>query len=181
MGMLIYGSLSRGSVTKDAIVLLVFGIFWLLALIFAVFLISVCAELSAIQVRRKTMFGERTLQVSQLTSALITSGGRGSLFLTVRTASDRIMLSNSSFSNAQLREMHEFIRLRAADAGRQIQTTVPPPTARQVQMILAVYMGVLFTAAVLVTVFVIVAHQRKVQHAQHAMSLVDAYQSWHAA
>jgi len=48
-------------------------------------------------------------------------------------------------------------------------------------MILAVYMGVLFTAAVLVTVFVIVAHQRKVQHAQHAMSLVDAYQSWHAA
>jgi hypothetical protein len=171
MGALIHASVTRGSVQKDVTGFLVFGIFWLLLLVLAIFLISARAELTATEVTRKSAFGERTLRVSDVTSALLYSGARGGLSLRIRTARDSIMFTSSSFSNAQLRQMQEFIRMRAAEIGRQIETAMPPRTAQQVRMLIALYLGILLATIALVAVFS-VSHPRGVPPA-HAASAVE--------
>jgi hypothetical protein len=174
MGALIHASLTRGSVQKDAPGFLVFGIFWLLLLVLAIFLISARAELTATEVKRKSAFGERSLRVSDVTSALLYSGARGGLSLTIRTARDSIMFTSNSFSNAQLHQMQEFIRMRAAEIGRQIETAMPPRTVRQVRMLIALYLGILLATIALVAVFGI-PHPRRLP--AHAASAVETCQA----
>ncbi len=152
IGSLTYVVLAGRAGAPGAMALLICVVPWLLALMAAVFLISVRAELSATQVRRVTAFGERTLQISDVTSALMVTGNRGSRVLLIRTPNAVIGLTNGSFSNAQLKEMQESVRLRAADMGRQIQTTMPSPTPRQVLPVIGVYLGILFATIALVAV-----------------------------
>ncbi len=178
MTLVAHAVLSRPTNMSDVIVVLVFGITWLLVIAFGISLVSIQAELTSTHVRRKSVFGVKTLEISNITSALVLSGAKGSRALVVRTAIDRLAFTNASFSNSQLREMQEFIRQRAAEVGRQIQTTVPnvPLTPRQTQLAIVVYLGILVMTVALVAVFG-VAHQRKVQQAHHAANVVRQFQS----
>ena len=76
---LTYTVLTRPGSRDAAIGILFLEVLWLLALIFGVFLISTRAELTSTQIKRTTAYGQRVLQISDVTSALLTSGGRGSL------------------------------------------------------------------------------------------------------
>ncbi len=132
-GLMAYSALTSSFDTNATIIAIVFGVGWLLSVMLAMFLMSTRVELTTSQVTRQTLFGKKTLLISEMVSAMETSGGRGSLFLQIRTTTDRVMFGNLTFSNTQLGEMRDFIQARAHELGRQIQTSLPPPSARAIQ------------------------------------------------
>ncbi len=167
MGMFLYAALRGPIDTGAAIIVGLFGISWALLVMLAAFLMSARAELTKFDVRRTTIFGVKKLALAEVTSALLLYSSRGGVSLTVRTADDWILFSNSSFSNAQLREMQQFIAARAAEIGHEIQTARPMPGARQAQLVIALYLGILVAVIALVGISGM-THQWKLQQTHRA-------------
>jgi hypothetical protein len=145
-----YSFLNRPLNTATGIAALAFVALLAFVVMLGLFLMTATAELTPTEIRRKTAFGERSLQISDVVSAVLIRGTRGGPNLMVRTAHDSIMFSNSAFGNAQLRQMQDAIQLRAAEIGRTVRTdwasAMPPPMH-------LVYLGILLLTMVLLAAF----------------------------
>jgi len=147
---------------------------FLACVLIGLFHISVSVELTPTSIVRRSMFGARGLPMSDIISALRRLGGKGTVLLTVRTASDTMTFSNMSFSDAQLLEMQDFIQQCASASSRSIQLVpLPTPPNPRASMWLAVYFSVVVVvAALLLFAVALKRHHGSPDPAAHAIGTV---------
>jgi hypothetical protein len=172
LGMLmIHGALRQPAAGARAF-LGIMAVPFLASVLLGLFHISARVELTPTSIVRRSMFGARRLPMSDIVSALRRLGGKGTIFLTVRTVSDRMTFSNLNFSDVQLHEMQDFIQQCASASSRSIQV-VSPPNPR-ISTGLAVYFAVVVAVAALLlfAVAVLKKHHGSPDPAVHAIGMV---------
>jgi hypothetical protein len=134
---------------------------FLLTLLVA-WLISLRAELGQTQITRRSIFGAKSLPLSEIETALFSSV-KGAVFLTVRSPRHWLTFSTYTFSNPQLHQIQDFLVEEASRSSLTIRTSPPPLTKKQVISLTAIYLLVI----VIVGASIIVAgviHSRRLAH-----------------
>ena len=127
---------------------ILFTLFWaviaMLLTLFAVWHLSLRAELHDTEITRRSIFGAKSLRLSDIESALFSSY-KGVTFLTVRSKNHHRWLTSSTytFSDAQLHQIQDFLR-KSSDA---IRTSRPQLTTNHM---------INFTYGYLLLIFIII-------------------------
>src|SRR5690349_8240843 len=101
------------------------------------------AELNPTEIRRISILHRKALAVPTLVSAMYFTY-RGARTLVIRSSNGHVSFSYLSFSNAQLDQIRDFAVTAASQLGRSIQTALPPPSARSVQIGIAIWISTVF-------------------------------------
>jgi hypothetical protein len=146
-----------------------FSLFWvmlaMLLLLFGAWHLSLRVELGDMQITRRSIFGTKSLRVSDIDTALFSSA-RGVTFLTVTSQMHPrwLMLSTYTFSEKQLHQIQDFLR----NSPQAIRTSRPPLTTNQMINFSLVYLLLIFIVIAITVVGL--AHRRSILHRMSAVS-----------
>jgi hypothetical protein len=137
---------------ETAVILILFGASGCGLIVLAVYALSERVLLSEKEITRRTIFGTRTVAVSELVSAYLRPRGRGFRALEIRTERETLSIVNLAFSNAQLDQIQKFVAEAGRKAQRPIQTTLPTHNLASKQFAAAVAVCALLVATVVAAV-----------------------------
>jgi hypothetical protein len=156
-----FGSSTPLPVWGQVLFTLIFVALALLLVLFAAWHLSLHAELDETEITRRSMFGAKSLRVSEIESALFSSV-RGVTFLTItpHTRWHWLTFSTYTFSKPQLHQIHDFL----AKSSKAIRTSPPPITTNQMINFSLSYL--LLIIVVVVSIAVVGVMHRRAAHRQ---------------
>jgi hypothetical protein len=83
-------------------------------------------EVTDKEITRRGLFGTNRMAMSDVLSAHMVSGGRGSRMLSVQSEREKLVISTLMFSHAQLEQVQNFVVEAAHKTGRAIPASQPP-------------------------------------------------------
>jgi hypothetical protein len=97
-----------------------------LPILFVVSAMSQRIELTDTEITRRGLFGTSRMAMSDILSAHMVSGGRGSRMLSLQSEREKLVISTLMFSYAQLEQIQTFVAEAGQRAGRTIPASQPP-------------------------------------------------------
>jgi len=109
-------------------------------------------ELTDKEITRRGLLGTNRMAMSDIISAHIVSGGRGSRMLSLQSEREKLMISTLMFSHAQLEQIQDFVAQAGQRTGRTIPASQPPKALTRAGTTVALALGI--AGAVLAIVLV---------------------------